>query len=223
MRLNRAGGYVRMRKTLRENIRQLRALAARTLAPPALLEPEPIEEKIHVCGHIRAREVPFETREEWIHWWLGEFDSQGKMLRLPRMSDREKERYTVAESSNILVSSGITQLLNYLGSASGNSTGFAQWFATGNIALSNVNTNDTSVAGEFFRSQPSQATISGVQQDLSVFVGSTQGVGTNTNAGLFGNGATSTLGSGTLMTHSLFQYTKANGVAVTYDYLLAFV
>lgn len=191
------------------------------MAPPAL--PKPLKESIHLCGLIRARAVPFESREEWTHWWLGEFDSQGKMIRTPRMSEHEKERYTVAAHENILVSSGITQLLNYIGASNGNSTGFAQYFAVGNIALSQVNTNDTSVAGEFFRGAVSQASISGVQQDLSTFVGSTQGVGNVTNAGLFGVNATSTIGSGTMMTHALFQYSKPNNTAITYDYLISYV
>lgn len=191
------------------------------IAPPAL--PKPIKESIHVSGLIRARAVPFESEEEWAYWWLGEFDHQGKMIRAPRMSEKEKERYTVAAHENILVSSGITQLLNYLGASNGNATGFAQYFAVGNIALAQVNTNDTSVAGEFFRGAVSQASISGVQQDLSTFVGSTQGVGSVTNAGLFGVNATSTIASGTLMTHALFQYNKPNNTAITYDYLLSYV
>lgn len=209
------------KRTLQENINQLRSMAACAIAPPAL--PKPLKEPIHVCGLIRARALPFESREEWQHWWLGEFNSQGQMIRAPRMSELEKERYTVAAHENILVSGGITQLLNYIGSANGNSTGFAQYFAVGNVALSQVNTNDNSVAGEFFRGAVSQASISGVQQDLSTFVGSTQGVGSISNAGLFGVNATSTIGSGVLMTHALFQYAKASGIAVTFDYLLSYV
>lgn len=210
-----------MNAKLQTRIQQWRARLAQALAPPALSSS--LKESIHLCGLIRAREIPFESRDEWRKWWLGEFNAQGQMLRGPRMSEHEKDRYTVAEAPNILVSNGITQLLNYVGSASGNSTGFAQWFAVGNISLAEVTSGDSSIAGEFFRGQVSQASISGTQQDLSTFVGTTQGVGSVTNAGLFGNGATSTLSSGTMMTHSLFQYTKANGVAITYDYLLSYI
>lgn len=209
-----------MNAKLQARIQQWRAHLAQALAPPALSS---LKESIHLCGLIRARAVPFESREEWAHWWLGEFNEQGQMLRAPRISEREKDRYTVAEAPNILVSNGITQVLNFVGSASGNSTGFAQWFAVGNISLAEVTSGDSSIAGEFFRGQVSQASISGTQQDLSTFVGTTQGVGNITNVGLFGNGATSTLGSGTMMTHSLFQYNKPSGVAITYDYLLSYV
>ena len=138
------------------------------------------------------------------------------------MSDKEKDRYTVAESSNILVASGITQVLNYVGAASGNTTGFAQYFAVGNVNITTVQSNDTLVAGEYFRAVPSTSTVTGVQIDISTFFGSTQGNGNITNAGLFGNGATSTSGSGTLMTHSLFTYTKVNGIPITSDYLLSY-
>src|SRR6185503_6336669 len=189
-------------------LNRLRARLARAIAPPAL------QDSIHISGLIRAREVPFDSIEEWRTWWLGEFDNSGRMIRAPRMSEREKERYTVAESSNILVSSGITQVLNYIGSASGNSTAFAQYFGVGNIAISQLNSNDTSVAGEYFRAAPSLSTISGTQIDISTFFGSTQGNGSITNAGLFGGAATGSTGTGTLMTHSLFTYTKVNGTPI---------
>ncbi|HET8911205.1 MAG TPA: hypothetical protein VFN23_07070 [Ktedonobacteraceae bacterium] len=206
-----------MNKKLQQMIEQARLRAAQAIAPPALLQ-----DKIHICGRIRAREVPFESEAEWRFWWLPERDSVGKIIRPARMLDREKERYTVAESQNILVSAGITQVLNYIGSTSGNATGFAQYFAVGSTGLAQVESNDTIVAGEYFRAVPSLASISGVQQDISVFAGTTQANGNITNAGLWGNGATSTLGSGVLMTHSLFQYTKSNSSAVTFDYLLSY-
>jgi len=197
-------------------LNRLRARLARAIAPPAL------QDSIHISGLIRAREVPFDSIEEWRTWWLGEFDNSGRMIRAPRMSEKEKERYTVAACENILVSSGITQVLNYIGANSGNSTAFAQYFGVGNIAISQLNSNDTSVAGEYFRAAPSLSTISGTQIDISTFFGSTQGNGSITNAGLFGGAATGSTGTGTLMTHSLFTYTKVNGTPITADYLLSY-
>ena len=204
-----------MNDRLEAIINRYRAKLAQAIAPPALLH-----DKLHINGLIRAREVPFETEEEWRRFWLGEFDSQGRMIRAPRMSEREKERYTVAEAPNILVSSGITNVLNYIGSNTGQV--FAQYFAVGNVAINQVNSNDTSLANEYFRAVPSTSTINGTQIDISTFFGSGSGNGSITNAGLFGNGATGTLGSGTLMTKSLFQYTKVNGIPITADYLLAY-
>lgn len=90
-----------------------------------------------INGQIKVREVPFASEAEWRHWWLGEFKiikGVNTMVRLPRMSDREKERYTAAESENILVAAGITQVLNYVGATNGSTTGVAQWLAFGNRA-----------------------------------------------------------------------------------------
>lgn len=206
-----------MNRKLQAMIEAGRIRLARAIAPPALLK-----ESVHIRGIIRAREVHFNSISEWAYWWLCERNLSGNIIGPARMSDREKERYTVAESANILVSSGITQVLNYIGATGGNSAGFAQQFAVGNIALAQVESNDTSVAGEYFRSAPSLASVSGVQQDLSVFFGATVGNGLITNAGLFGNGATSTIGSGVLMTHALFSYNKVNGTPITADYLISY-
>jgi hypothetical protein len=204
---------------LQKHLDFIRARSRAALAPPALI----ISDRFHICGLIRAREIPFETEAEWRQWWLCERDLSGKILRAARMSDREKDRYTVAQSANILVSGGITQVLNYVGSGSGNATGFAQYFAVGNIGINQVTSADTSVAGEYFRAVPSTASVSGTQQDISVFAGTSQANGTITNAGLFGAGATSTIGSGTMVTHSLLQYSKTNANAITFDYLLSYV
>ncbi len=170
-------------------------------------------------GLIRARAVPFDSEEEWRYWWLPEI-KDGKIIRPARMSDQEKDRYTVAEARNILTSNGIGAVLGYIGSSSGSTEQFAQQFAIGDIAINSVSAGDTSLAGEIFRAAPSLSNITGVQIDLSTFIGSTQAAGNWTNVGLFGNGATSSSGSGTLMTHSLFTYTKVNGTPVTVDYLI---
>src|SRR5690348_16573006 len=126
--------------SLQKQLNFIGTRAARLNAPPALY---PLNNAIHICGLIRARVVPFELREEWRKWWLGEFDDRGRMIRPPRISDREKERYAVAAKENILVAGGIIQLLNYVGASNGNSTSFAQQFAVGNIAITQVTSADT--------------------------------------------------------------------------------
>lgn len=209
-----------MNTRLQQRIDAWRARIAQAIAPPALLR-----DTLHVNGLIRVREIPFETEAEWRYWWLPERNLSGRIIRAARMSDREKERYTAAEAPNILVSGGITALMTYLGYGSGTVVSpsfFSQYFAVGNITLNQVQSNDTSVAGEYFRAVPSLASVSDVQQDLSTFFGSTQGNGSITNAGLFGVNATATIGSGTLMTHSQFTYTKVNGTPITADYLLSY-
>ncbi len=182
-----------------------------------------IRDDLHFMGLIRAREVPFDSEEEWRYWWLPEIamvNGKMKIIRLARMSQQEKERFTVAEAHNILVSSGISAILGYIGSQNGSTEAFAQEFAVGTIAINSVSAGDTSVQGEIWRAAPSTSNVTGVQIDISVFVGSTLAAGNWTNVGLYGNGATSTSGSGTLMTHSLFTYTKVNGTPITVDYLI---
>ena len=178
-----------------------------------------IKEALHIAGLIRARAVPFDSEEEWRYWWLPEI-KDGKIVRPARMSEQEKDRYTVAEAHNILTSNGIGAVLGYIGSSSGSTEQFAEQIAIGDIAINSVSAGDTSLAGEIFRAAPSLSNITGVQIDLSTFIGSTQAAGNWTNVGLFGNGATSSSGSGTLMTHSLFTYTKVNGVPISTDYLI---
>lgn len=203
-------------RRFQHRIDEWRMLAAQRIAPPAL------REKIHVCGLIRAREVPFATEEEWKYWWLPERNESGKIIRLARMSEREKERYTAAEAPNILVDDGITQVLSYIGSATGNATGFAKYFAVGNISITEIKSNETSLANEYYRVAPATSNISGVQIDISSFFGASNGNGNITNAGLFGGSATATLGSGTLMTKSLFKYSKVDGTPIVIDYLISY-
>ncbi len=136
------------------------------------------------------------------------------------MSERERERYTVHEAHNILTLSGFAQLLTYIGSNAATTLGFSQYFAVGTFPIISVQAGDTSVVGEIFRAVPSSQTITGNQLTLSTFFGPSQGNGLLTNAGLFGVNATATLGSGTLMTHTLYAYNKPNGQAVSNDYLI---
>lgn len=173
-------------------------------------------------GLIRIREVPFATKEEFEHWWLPELDSSGKIVAPARMSEREKEHYTVLEAHNLLTNNGRTQILGFIGSPTyiSTQTPFSQWFEVGTNPFALPSAGDTTVPGGLARVQPSTAVITGTQVDISCFFGTSQGNGNWTNAGLWGNNATSTLGSGTLMTHSAFAYNKVNTNSVTVDYLI---
>jgi hypothetical protein len=85
--------------------------------------------------------VPFADEAEWRHWWPGAFqiiNSVKVMTRPARMSEREKDRYTVAEISNIPAAAGITRLLLSVGPQNGRSTGFAPYLAFGDGGSSTV-------------------------------------------------------------------------------------
>lgn len=178
---------------------------ARTVLIRVLL---PGEETLRFRGLIKARELPTGCElPDFLTWW-------------PRLSERERERYTVYEHSNALTTNGRNQVLTYIGSSTATTLGFGQYFAVGNFGINTVSPGDTSVQGEFYRAVPNTTVITGTQIDVSTYFGPTSGTGLISNAGLFGINATATLGSGTLMTHALYNYTKPNGTAVTFDYLI---
>ena len=173
-------------------------------------------------GIIRVHEIPVDWSEaEYRYWWLPEKDNVGRVIRTARMSDREKQRYTVTEAENTLTSAGRTAVLNFLGNTS---VDFFQYFSVGTGLISAVSAADTDIVDELFRKAPASATPSGSQIDIATLFATSEGNGTYTNAGLFGNGATSSLGSGTLHAHSLFSYSKTSSVQISADYvfILAF-
>ncbi len=180
-------------------------------------------EYLRVTGIVRFRRIPDDwSEEDYRHWWLPEWNNDGtKIIREARMTPRDKDRWTVHEVKNILTTSGRTEILTYLSSTAANTPAFAQQFALGTGTINQVSPGDSLLQGEIFRAAPNTATITGTQLDLATLIGSTQAVGTLTNAGLFGISATSTTNSGTLMTHTLLNnFSKASGQTYTADYLL---
>ena len=166
-----------------------------------------IRESMQLQGYIRAYRVPDGWSEaENTYWWQ-------------RLSLREKSRYLVAEAPNLITNNGRAQVLTYIGGFSGSTTAFAQQFAIGTGAIGAVSPADTALANEVFRKAPTSYTVSGTQVDVLIQLGSTDAQVTFTNVGLFGNGATGTLGSGTMVTHSLFSFTKGS-FAINLDYVL---
>lgn len=165
-------------------------------------------EMLHFTGLVKVRELPRDCAfADFMAWW-------------PRLTERERERWTAYEHRNVLTSSGRTQLLTYASSGLATTLGFAQEFSVGTSPIISVSAGDTSVQGELYRSAPTTTTITGNQVDISTYFGPSQANGNYTNAGLYGVNATSTLGTGTLMTHTLYTYTKSNGVPITNDYII---
>ena len=170
-------------------------------------------------GILRVREHPFgDDREAFARWWLAEWKN-GRMIRPPRMSDKEKSKYTVYEVENILTTAGRTQLLNYIGNAS--NVPWGKIFSVGTGTLAGVSPGDTTVATELVRVATSAPTVTGTQVDIPNSFTSGQGVALWTNVGLYGtSAATTTLGTGTLYTHALFSYNHP-AIAVVIDYLIS--
>jgi hypothetical protein len=143
----------------------------------------------------------------------------------PRLSCREKAREgkLVVEARNKLMSAGRTQILSFIG-ASGTTTAFSQYYAVGTGAIYTIQPSDVLLAGELFRAIPASFAVVGNAVTVTTPFSTGQANGTYTNAGLFGGGtATSTSGTGVLMTHLLYSYTKTSSVAIANDYTLTAV
>ncbi len=178
------------------------------------------QDALHFTGIIRLRRLPEEwTPQQYRYWWCAETDGRGRVLRQARISEREKERYTEGEFYNLLTVAGRAQILSYIGASTGSTIGFAKYLAIGTGALQSPSPVDTSLAGEVFRKALASFTVQGTQVDCSFLLASADANVTMTNAGLFGNAATSTLGSGTLYTKALFSYSKG-AYSISADYLI---
>lgn len=165
-------------------------------------------EHLRFSGLVRVRELPRDCAlSDFLEWW-------------PRLTERERERWTAYERKNVLTLAGRAQLLTYLSSSTATTLGFAQYFAVGTFPIISVSAGDTSIQSEIFRAVPNTSVITGNQVDISTYFGPSQANGIYTNAGLFGINASSTLNSGTLMTHTLYSYAKSNGTPITNDYLV---
>ena len=178
---------------------------------------------IHFEGIMRFRRLPDAWDEKtYRYWWLPEWnEDHTRIIRPARMGAREKERYTEEEFHNILTTNGRTYILTYMSSSTPTTSAWAQYFAVGTFPLTAVSPGDTSVQTEIFRAAPGTVTITGTQLDLAIFISTSSAVGTLTNAGLYGVAATSSSGTGTLMTHALLNsFVKSNSAAYTVDYLL---
>lgn len=173
-----------------------------------------VEEQAWVLGRIKARALPADlTLEDFLAWW-------------PRLTEKERDRYTVEETKNVITVNGRTNILTYIGNTAlsggigGTVVPWAMFFAVGTGATASVSAGDTGMYTEFYRAAPSTATISGNSVNISTFFAAGNGNATYTNAGLWGNNATSSANSGTLMTHALYTYTKTNANSLTNDYII---
>jgi len=160
---------------------------------------------LHFEGILRIREIPADWDEATFqHWWA-------------RMTEREKDRWTRWEGSNLLMNAGRNQLLTFLGQATAPAT-FSQQFSVGTGTIYAVQPSDTAVSGELARIAPASFSIVGNTVTVTSTFSTSQANGTWTNCGLYGISATSTLGTGTLMTHLLCSFTKTSASAITCDY-----
>lgn len=176
-------------------------------------------DRLRYRGRVLVRVLPADWDiAAFRYWWGAEYDAGGRQIRPPRMSRREKDRWTVYEAANMLLTNGRTQLLSYMGNITTNA--FAQYFAVGIGTFNKPVPGNTQLSNEVFRAAITLATIAGNSVDLSTYFTGSQAQYQLTNAGIFGNGATSTLGSGTLMAQLGYSYNNTGGVPLTNDYVM---
>jgi hypothetical protein len=129
------------------------------------------------------------------------------------------ETHSPLRFHNTACNAGRTILLDFL-AGSGSHTGIT-YFAVGTGAGMPA-PGDNSLFTEVFRKAITTATVTGNQVDENTFFASNEANYTYTNAGAFGDGATSTLGSGVLFAHAPYSYQKNSSVSISNDYLISF-
>jgi hypothetical protein len=192
-------------------------------------------EEAALFGHIRTYQLPGDlSRTDFDAWWPRLTPAEQRRYLVPvRVPEKRYNRWTrrleltgqwieSEDAPNVITTNGRTQVLTYLGvaSLSAGVVPFAEYFSVGTGAIATISAGDTGMIGELFRAVPSSFTISGNSVNISTFFGATQANGTYTNAGLFGNNASGTFGSGTLVTHAFYSYTKTSGETLTTSYLI---
>lgn len=131
----------------------------------------------------------------------------------------------MVEFRNVACNAGRNVLLNFLATTAGQ-TGIAA-FAVGNGVNVNPSSSDTTLSAEIFRKAIAAYTVSGNSVDLSaVFLTTDTGSNaTYTEAGIFGNGASTNSPPttvGTLFAHASYNYTKASNTNLSSDYFIYF-
>lgn len=167
---------------------------------------------LNPTGLIRVRELPRDcTEADFRAWW-------------PRLTEQERDRYTVARFHNLVTTAGKTAIVLCLYpvptiGTTVTVTAFAQKFGIGNGAIpsAGITAGDTALFGQVLQKAVTSGSNPGGsnQLDYSTFISNTDyASGSITNAGLFG-GASGTA----LLTHFACTYTKGTN-PITFDYLL---
>ncbi len=198
-----------------------------------------MDELIGLRGFMSIYELPEDwTDEELRYWWDPEMtigaDGILHLVHSARISDTEKERWKVLEVENLITNGGYANFLSNLSvpGQGGYQLAICEIFSVGNGAITGVLPTDTAVAGDGFGTNSRKAWTSGVNggflPNVTISFASGDANGNWTNAGWYGTNATTgqhattTAGTGQLMTHALCNYTKgAIAVAVTYTFKLA--
>lgn len=188
---------------------------------------------IGIHGIITLHEIPDWTDEEFKYWWCPATDMFGHILRHARISDEAKAQRIVLRSENILTNTGIALFLNDISvTGQGSMYPFSQILSVGNGTFTGATRALTGVSGDGFGTNSRKATasfaVTGFSTTITTNYASGDANGTWTNIGFYGfntntaQNATTTAGTGSLMTIAPFPFTKgATAYAVNYVFLLS--
>lgn len=184
-------------------------------------------------GIITIHKIPDEwTDEDFKHWFCPVTAPNGQILQPARISDEKKQEWLVPLDNgdlfakNLITNAGISQLLTNHGvQTQAAMQPFSQILSLGNGSITGVTRADTSVAGDGFATGARKAPASHANTGFSVTVTTnfltTDAPGLITNLGFYGGGsATTTTGTGTLLSHALFNFNKGSvAYAVNYVFI----
>lgn len=181
-------------------------------------------DNIGIKGIITVHEIPDWCDEEFAARWAAMSDEE-KRARQVQLADGRWQ------AENLITNAGISLILTNLSLAGpGGLNAVTQILSVGNGSLSGVTRADTSVVGDGFgtnsRKVPSTAAVTGFQATITTNFASGDANGNWSNCGFYGwsgsANATTTTGTGKLMTHALFSFVKgASAIAVAYTFLLS--
>lgn len=196
-------------------------------------------EKLCPEGIINIYEISenwAQDKAEFDYYWLPEtrvINGIHRIVRPARVSDGEKHERSMLKEPvhNLITTTGISLLLTNMAVASLSNQPFSQILSVGNGAITGVTRADTAVAGDGFttgaRKAPTSLSHVGFLITLLINFGTGDAVGTLTNVGMYGynvlgsQNATTTAGTGSLMTHALFPFVKgATAYSVSYAFLM---
>lgn len=122
---------------------------------------------------------------------------------------------TVIEKHNVSCTAGMESVASRL--IGGTDKGVITYMALGTGAGS-PSASDTTMDTELFRKLVSIRTVSGAVASFRTFFNSSEGNGTLTELGLFGDDASATADSGTMYAHVTIDKTKTSAETLTVDW-----
>lgn len=194
-------------------------------------------------GIVKIREIPSDCSEaDFQAWWPRltekERNRRNAGIGVPRMRfnlwtrrmEWTGEYRQEEEAHNLITNLGITALLQLIDfGLTAQLHPYQQIMSVGNVPLSGVTRADTAVPGDAFvasaRKVPTAHSEVGFQGTHSTLYGATDAVATWYSAGWYGynfamsQDATTTGGTGALMTHVMLLFVKPNTTAYTLDYV----